>query len=70
LMFESDERVNALQAADVVCWGARRRAAGCLFTHGFEPIQSILEDSGHGQEPISESVMMELLKGVREATNV
>jgi hypothetical protein len=39
LTFDSPDKVNALQAADLVAWANRRRALGEPFTSGFEPLE-------------------------------
>jgi hypothetical protein len=47
LHFEKDECFALLQAADVVAWGARRRATKLSMNHGFSPILRIFEPSYH-----------------------
>jgi hypothetical protein len=48
LYFDDDALFGVLQAADVIAWGARRRAAGLGFPAGYEPITDILNaTNGH-----------------------
>jgi hypothetical protein len=48
LHFEDDRDFGILQAADVIAWGARRRANQKPFGSGLAPIERILEKSrGH-----------------------
>jgi hypothetical protein len=42
--FQSDDDVNALQAADVLSWAVRRDLSGGSFEHGFEPIRDLFEE--------------------------
>jgi hypothetical protein len=44
LAFEDDEHQLALQAADLVAWGARRIASGAGFHHEFKSIEEMLRD--------------------------
>jgi hypothetical protein len=44
--FDTDDRVPALQAADVIAWSARRREAGKL-TEEFEPLNEVLATKKH-----------------------
>lgn len=50
LYFDDDAILGILQAADVVAWGARRKASGQHFPAGMEPIRSVLTPrSGHNE---------------------
>ncbi|MGA8573528.1 MAG: DUF3800 domain-containing protein [Desulfobaccales bacterium] len=51
IAFEDDERVVALQAADIIAWGVRRRLAGLPFRMGYEPIPLLLTEDDHLQYP-------------------
>jgi hypothetical protein len=46
----ADKKISALQAADVIAWGVRRRISGLSFPFGFEPILKILESEDHLQD--------------------
>jgi hypothetical protein len=61
LTFDKDDNVTALQAADVVCWAVRRRATGCRFSDGFEPIEGILTNQAHNEAPFPEALMRAVL---------
>jgi uncharacterized protein DUF3800 len=50
LHFEDDTDFGVLQAADVIAWGARRRATNLSFNYGFSPITKILELENHHVE--------------------
>ncbi len=50
LLFEDDENINALQAADLIAWGARRRATGVPFGRAFQPIGGVFSDSARHTE--------------------
>jgi len=43
LTFDSYDNVSALQAADMVAWGARRRVSNIPIDKGFEPINDLLD---------------------------
>ena len=47
LTFADDEDVLPLQCADIICWGARRRAAGSCFRPGMESIKDLLDAANH-----------------------
>jgi hypothetical protein len=47
LFFDNDKEFGVLQAADIIAWGARRKASGKHFPKGFEPILEILGDQYH-----------------------
>ena len=68
LTFDKDDDVTALQAADVICWAVRRRAAGCPFAIGFEPLEAILDEHGHNQSPFPEVAMRQLLADLEALT--
>jgi hypothetical protein len=50
LTFADDEDLCALQAADVIAWGVRRRVTGVPFGHAFSPIEGILDENLHHAE--------------------
>ncbi|MFZ3213792.1 MAG: DUF3800 domain-containing protein [Terriglobales bacterium] len=50
LAFEHDTNFGTLQAADVIAWGARKRASRQSFRHGFGPIDQIFQDRRRHQE--------------------
>jgi hypothetical protein len=54
--FRKDESLNALQAADMVCWGVRRRLAG-TFPFGYEPLQELFGEGHHIDVPYKEEWM-------------
>jgi len=58
LAFEP-KRISALQAADVIAWGARRRAIGDPIGKGFQPISKIF-DENHIQSQWEESWLKNL----------
>jgi hypothetical protein len=47
LIFANDEMVPSLQAADIICWGARRKASKMRFLEGTDPIQALLDHPQH-----------------------
>jgi hypothetical protein len=53
LDFKRDEEVTALQAADLICWAARRHAVGGTFDGGFEPINNVLDSKNHAYHIIT-----------------
>ena len=67
LTFEDDRRITAIQAADVVCWAARRRAAGFSFSGGFEPLEEILNRLSHNECPMSVDALQNILEAVKLA---
>jgi hypothetical protein len=72
LTFDSDENISALQAADLVCWGARRQASGENFREGFEPIAVLINsDSGkHQTIPLDRPAMEVLERYFSDSGNV
>lgn len=44
LLFDSDDNVTALQAADVIAWTARRKHSGSGLTGEFLPLEEILKE--------------------------
>ncbi len=50
LTFDEDENLGILQAADVVAWGARRKATKIPFGCGFSPVAEILKEENYHQE--------------------
>jgi hypothetical protein len=56
LTFANDELVSALQAADVICWGARRKATLMRFPVGMAPIEPLLDIAhGHAHIPLEKA---------------
>jgi len=54
LGFDTDDRVPALQAADVISWASRKRQLGGL-TEGFEPLSEVLNQdriTAHAHIPL------------------
>lgn len=64
LAFDSDNRLAALQAADVVAWAARRRLASELKS-GFEPLAAIFENGRHVEVPYKREWMIAVAGGLR-----
>jgi len=44
LTWEDDKKFPSLQAADVIAWTVRRKAAGAGFDFGYEPLLEILDE--------------------------
>jgi len=65
ITFDDDERLSALQAADIICWAVRRRATGYPLHNGFEPIKEILDARGHNQSPVPEDSIRDILAQIR-----
>ena len=63
LQFEDDSTLGALQAADVIAWGVRRRLSRRPFPAGFEPIPQIFEH-GHNESPWTQELLKELAEGL------
>jgi hypothetical protein len=42
--FQSDDQLEALQAADVLSWAIRRDLSGGSFQHGFEPLRDLFDE--------------------------
>ncbi len=53
------KQISALQAADVIAWGSRRRAIGYPIGKGFQPISKIFNEK-HAQSAWEESWLKEL----------
>jgi hypothetical protein len=51
LTFGDDEIITALQAADVVCWGARRKATHTPFLPGMGSIEELITSDDHRSIP-------------------
>jgi hypothetical protein len=53
LSFDDDKVLNILQAADMIAWGARRKASQMAFMPGLEPLNGLLnaEDPQHMELP-------------------
>ena len=45
----------ALQAADIIAWGERRRVSGNLIGNGFQPIKAILDNEKHVRKECEKS---------------
>jgi Protein of unknown function (DUF3800) len=67
LEFDEDQKVRALQAADLVAWSARRRITGA-FNNGFEPLVGIFDDR-HIEESFDAAVMDEIANDIRSINN-
>jgi hypothetical protein len=65
LTFGDDNKLRALQAADVIVWTVSRSVAADTFKNGFEPLATILE-SRHIQQPFEEEWMAESSNVLRE----
>jgi hypothetical protein len=63
----SDDSLNALQAADVIAWAARRKMVKD-FPIGFEPLADIFNDS-HWDHPISDVALINISKNLRAKLN-
>jgi hypothetical protein len=62
LSFGDDLKTPALQVADVICWGARRKATNTKFLEGTEPILSLLDPETAYLEAKLDSATMEELE--------
>jgi len=60
LYFDDDALFGVLQAADVIAWGARRRAAGLAFPPGYEPITEIINEDVHNVAGYTPELLKEL----------
>jgi len=61
LTFEDDEIITALQAADMISWGERRKGALTPFLAGTEPIAELLADpTRHVSIPMEQHAMVAL----------
>jgi Protein of unknown function (DUF3800) len=63
LGFDNDERLAALQAADVVSWSVRRRLSG-QFNNGFDPLPGLFDDN-HVEQIYEEAWMMQVASALR-----
>ncbi|MHB8069408.1 MAG: DUF3800 domain-containing protein [Desulfobaccales bacterium] len=70
LTFSDDINVSALQAADIISWGTRRRISGLKLVDGFEPIDNILDDKAHIQARWEENWLQELASILMEKLQV
>ncbi len=60
-MFARDETVSALQAADIICWGSRRKESRSGFPKGLESIEAMIGDeSSHHRSNIERSTLQEM----------
>jgi hypothetical protein len=65
LLFEDDELFGSLQAADVIAWGARKRAGGISIPYPFDPINQIFDDRvRHAEAKWFEEWLSELGEGL------
>jgi len=61
LAFEDDEQVSALQAADIVCWAARRKASGSRFFPESKPIEELISDeTSHHSVSLGSDILQQL----------
>ena len=56
----ADKKISALQAADVVAWGVRRRISGKPFHRGFEPILDIFNPEHHLENTWEDKYFLDL----------
>jgi hypothetical protein len=66
IVFRSDDNESALQAADVVSWGVRRKLSGGTFKHGFEPLEDLF-DPHHLNFEYKEEWMRDVAATIRAA---
>jgi hypothetical protein len=60
ITFDDDKYISALQAADVIAWGVRRRSNGKKLDKGFEPIAQILDADDHWQTSWEDKMLIDL----------
>ncbi|MHB8084256.1 MAG: DUF3800 domain-containing protein [Dehalococcoidia bacterium] len=72
--FDYPKYVPALQAADIIAWGVRRRLIGDHFDQGFEYVQHIISDKHHVQhswdEPDLRALAQKFMKYKEQKTNL
>ncbi|MBF0505792.1 MAG: hypothetical protein HQL09_03055 [Nitrospirae bacterium] len=49
LTFDGDVNISALQVADIVAWGVRRKISNIQLNKGFEPIENLFNKEHHMQ---------------------
>jgi Protein of unknown function (DUF3800) len=64
LTWEDDKQLPALQAADVIVWAVRRKAANLPFNDGTEPLEEILS-AHHVDQHYPEAWMVEACANLR-----
>ncbi len=62
LDFEDDEKVPALQAADLICWASRRKATDGSFKRGYRNLEALLSSKIHIAIELPDSIMSGLLE--------
>jgi hypothetical protein len=60
LTFGDDEKISALQAADIICWSARRRATSSKFPQGLTLLETLFDAAGHLPVPIEKVALQAL----------
>jgi hypothetical protein len=66
--FGDDEKIHGLQCADVVSWGARRRAVGMAFPAGLESIEGILKGPNHRSVQIPKLALEKFVESMNTGT--
>jgi hypothetical protein len=66
--FGDDESVPALQAADMIAWGVRRRLCSGL-TKGFEPLAELFHVQ-HEEQQFSSEYLEEIANSLRDRMKV
>jgi hypothetical protein len=73
LTFADDDEISALQASDIICWGARRKATSSRFPAELSPIENLLRNEDtHVQAEIPMKALQELesyFQSIRKAGN-
>jgi hypothetical protein len=64
LEWGDDEKIVALQAADVIAWATRRRSANEIFANGFEPLMDLF-DGHHLEHEYEDAWMAEVATAMR-----
>jgi len=63
LTFATDEKIRALQAADLISWSVRRKITAD-FNHGFETLVDVFTEP-HIQQPFQPEWMEEIGSNIR-----
>ena len=64
LAWGDDEKIPALQAADVIAWTVRRKKSGDRFLAGFEPLEELF-DEHHLEQHFEETWMEEIASSLK-----
>jgi len=70
IAFNDDNSIIALQAADIIAWGVRRRLDGLPFRMGYEPIVSLFDKDAHLQFPWESSDFQEFKEGIENLNQI